>query len=110
MELKKTIKRILKSKGISQKELAAGIGKSGTAVSQILNGEYHGTADTMEKIANYIQVPLPIISFMSLSEEDISPEKKAAFRLLKPTIDNLINEIIDFEIKPVTPRVQNKTN
>lgn len=99
METPKTIKSLLKIKQISQKELANRIGKSEVAVSQILNGKYSPHPKTMDEISEVLGVPVPVITFLSLEESDIPKAKREVFKLLKPSIINLLDEVFNLEEK-----------
>jgi XRE family transcriptional regulator, regulator of sulfur utilization len=97
MKTNETIKRLLKERKISQKELAKRIGKSQTAVSQILKGNYNPNPETMNKISNVLNVPIPVISYLSLDRNDVPDNKKQLFDILNPSVNNLINEIFEFD-------------
>ncbi len=93
MKLGRVIKVLLKSKGITQAELARKVNKSPTAISQILNGLYRPNAETLEAIAKVLEIPVPIIYFLSLSEDDIPEEKKELYKMLSPSFDKFLFEI-----------------
>ena len=50
------IKELLKEKGVTQKELAKRMGISDGAVSQILGGQYSPKLDTLQRIAQALEV------------------------------------------------------
>lgn len=95
MTIGQVIKNLLKKKKISQVELAEKIGKSTTAVSQILKGQYSPTNETLDKISDVIDVPVPVLHFLTLSDEDIPVDKKALYDYLKPSMDRLLNDIFE---------------
>ncbi|MCX6328144.1 MAG: helix-turn-helix transcriptional regulator, partial [Bacteroidia bacterium] len=66
MDIGPTILRLRKEKGIKQKDLARGAGISATYLSQIEKGLRVPRLDILEKISNEINVPLSILSFLSL--------------------------------------------
>ena len=76
MSIGEVLKILLKNKNITQTELAVKIGKSRTAVSQIVNGVYNPNQETLEKIANALEVPVPIIYFLTIDESDIPEDIK----------------------------------
>ena len=86
MELGKIIKLLAKKRGMTQKALAEEVGKSTTSISQIVNGSFNPSPATLSRIAEVLEVPVPILHFLSLSEEDIPAEKKEAFKNLYPAI------------------------
>jgi len=93
MTIGEVIKILLKKKKISQLELAGKIGKSTTAVSQILNGQYSPTTDTLDKISKVVDVPVPIIHFLTITEEDIPEDKIQLYNLLAPSMNKYLNDI-----------------
>lgn len=97
MTVGEVIKLLIKKKGITQVELAQKIGKSRTAVSQIINGVYNPNQETLESIARVIEIPIPIIYFLSMSEDDIPAEKKQLYKMLSPLIENFLFEIFSLD-------------
>jgi len=57
------IAEVRRKKGIKQQELANGIGIQRTSLSQIENGLYAPSSDTMLKISDYLNTPLGEIFF-----------------------------------------------
>jgi len=90
MKIGQIIGNLIKKKGVTQKEVAAKIGKSTTALSQIINGVYEPNPETLDKICEVLDVPKPILHFMMISEEDIPKEKKEIYRILEPSIKEFI--------------------
>ena len=90
MKIGNTIKKIRKKKGWSQKELADRCSLSQTYLSQIESGTRQATIETLENISNTLDVPLPIISFLSLDVDSINPEKKVAYLQIEPAIKGLL--------------------
>lgn len=89
MKIHETLKKLLKNKQISQIELAEKIGKSTTAVSQILTGAYNPTHKTLEKIAVVLNMPVTAIYLLSLDEKDLEQNKRDMYKALYPAIYNL---------------------
>ncbi|WP_053976890.1 helix-turn-helix domain-containing protein [Mangrovimonas xylaniphaga] len=90
MKLGEIIGKLIKKKGLTQKEVAHKIGKSTTALSQMINDVYEPNPETLDKICEVLDVPKPILHFMMISEEDIPEEKKEIYRILEPTIKEFI--------------------
>ncbi|MGK9250865.1 helix-turn-helix transcriptional regulator [Paenibacillus humicus] len=57
------IAEIRRERGITQQELADGIGMRRTSLSQIENGMYYPSSETMLKISDFFQLPLGEIFF-----------------------------------------------
>lgn len=93
MDIGPTILRVRKEKGIKQKDLARGAGISPTYLSQIEKGQRIPRLDILEKISVEINVPLSILSFLSLDIDSIPEDKKYAYNQVKPLLDGLVEKI-----------------
>ncbi|UJH67378.1 helix-turn-helix domain-containing protein [Allomuricauda sp. SCSIO 65647] len=97
MEIGKVINVLIKKKGLTQAEVANKIGKSTTALSQIINGAYNPNPDTLDKICKVLGVPQPILYFLTISEDDIPAEKIELYRMLAPSIKDFLLRIFGEE-------------
>lgn len=98
MDIGKAIKEIRKKRKIPQNELAINCKISQTYLSQIENNKIKPNLSTLEKIGQILGVPIPVILFQSLTDEDVSEKKRELFNLMSPTIDNFINDKSPFKI------------
>lgn len=78
---------------LNQSEFAKLIGITQTYLSQIETGAKTPNISILETISKEFKIPLPIIFWFGLNEEDIAEHKKESFRFLKPTVDAMINEL-----------------
>jgi len=92
MNIGATIKNLRKRKGLQQFELAERSGISQTYLSQIENGSRSATFDTLEKICETLDVPLSILSYLSLDLKSVNPEKREAFLKIQPAINAMVEE------------------
>lgn len=90
MTIGEVISNIIKKQGLTQKDVADKIGKSPTALSQMINGVYEPNPETLDKICEVLDVPKPILHFLMISEEDIPKDKKEIYRILEPSIKEFI--------------------
>jgi len=95
MNLGTIIKNSRKQKGQTQLEFATSCGITQTYLSQIENNNKEPNLATLKEISNKLEIPLPILFFLSLNEEDISSEKRDAFKKLLPSVNTLINECFE---------------
>ena len=93
MKIGDSIKYIRKKKQISQNQLATSINISQTYLSLIENNEKKPSLKILEKIENFLHIPLSIILFLSIEEDEVPNHKKEYFNLLQPSILKFINEI-----------------
>ena len=95
MTIGKSIKHIRKNQlGENQKTFASSIGTGQAYLSRIENDHSKPTIALLESISERAGTPLPILFWFGIEESDIHDKKVEAFKMLKPTIDSMINELI----------------
>ncbi len=92
MNLGNVIKNIRKQKGQTQTEFATKCGISQTYLSQIENNSKEPNLSTLRTISENLAIPLPILFFLALTEEDVHPNKRKAFEIVSPSVNSLVNE------------------
>lgn len=92
MDLGTTIKNIRKQKGQTQEEFATVCDISQTYLSQIENNQKEPNLSTLKTISEQLKVPLPILFFLSMTEEDVHVNKRKAFGIVNPSVKSLVNE------------------
>ena len=97
MNLGTVIKDIRKQRGQTQTEFADSCGIPQTYLSQIENNAKEPNLSTLKEISKNLDLPLPILFYLSLNEDDISPEKRKAFEIINPSVKSLINEFFRVE-------------
>lgn len=93
MELGQVIKLLIKKRGLKQIEVAERIGKSPTALSQIINGTYKPQSDTLEKLSEVLNIPVAVIHFLSISEKDVPEENLALYKSLAPSFEKYLIDV-----------------
>ncbi|MNL41956.1 helix-turn-helix protein [compost metagenome] len=85
------IKKLRKDKfNENQVEFSKRIGITQPYLCSIELGNKKPSIELLENISVLLEIPLPIIFWSSLTENDISNDKKEIFNQLKPSVDNLI--------------------
>ena len=79
----------------NQNAFSESIGITQSYLSSIENGNKKPSTDLLEKIAKHVELPMPILFWFSITEKDVSAEKKEYFKSLKPTADALINSFFN---------------
>jgi transcriptional regulator with XRE-family HTH domain len=92
MNIGKTIKEIRESKKIKQKELSESCSLTVSYLSQIENNKKDPSISVLRKISNSLEIPLPIIFFMSLDETDIPDRKIEFYKMIHPSLNGLLKE------------------
>ena len=92
MDLGNVIKNIRKQKGQTQSEFALACGITQTYLSQIESNLKEPNLSTLKSISENLNVPLPILFFLSMTDEDIHPNKRQAFQIVSPSVKSLVNE------------------
>lgn len=94
MIIGEAIKHLRKNKsGLNQKEFCKEIGITQSYLSLIEGNKKIPSMDVLNKICNYFNTPLPVLFWFSVNEEDIQDDKKDMYKILKPTIDEMINSV-----------------
>lgn len=84
---------VRKKKGIRQNVAAKSIGISQTYLSQIEGNKKSPSMDLVEKMCKVYDVPLGIMFWNSITVDDVSKKKLTSFKMLKPSIDAMIDEM-----------------
>lgn len=100
---KSIIKLRVNKLGQSQRFFADQIGITQSYLSQIENGKKKPSTDLLQKIAELLKTPLPILFWFAIEETDVSPNKLEHFKFIKPTIDTMVESILEL----YTPAVSN---
>lgn len=93
MNLGETIKEIRKRKGLSQQELARLSGISQTYISQLEHEENRNpSVEILSKISEALDLPYPVLAFLTLDYDDIATNKRDAYKKIEPAVNALIKE------------------
>lgn len=87
------IKKLRRDIPMSQGELAEKVGVSQPHLSLMENGQRNTETALLKKIAECLNVPLPVLLWLSVEESDIAPEKMETYKVIKPIIEDLIKQI-----------------
>lgn len=86
MNYSKTIKDLrINRMNEKQATFASNIGITQTRLSNFENGKSEPTFNEINRISKHVKIPYFVLFFMCYSESEIAPEKREAFRILKPT-------------------------
>jgi transcriptional regulator with XRE-family HTH domain len=92
MDLGNVIKSSRKQKGLTQSEFAALCDITQTYLSQIEGNLKEPNLSTLKVIGDKLNIPLPILFFLSMTKEDVQPSKRKAFEIVSPSVKSLVNE------------------
>jgi len=92
MNLGNTINTLRKQKGIKQGDLADKSGLTQAYVSQIEKNKKEPNMSALKRICEALDIPVPILFFLSMDKDDIPPKKRDAFEMLSPSIKSFIGE------------------
>lgn len=92
MDLGNVIKKIRKQKVLTQNEFASLCGITQTYLSQIEGNLKEPNLSTLKTISEKLNIPLPILFFLSMNEDDVQPSKRKAFEIVSPSVKSLVNE------------------
>jgi XRE family transcriptional regulator, regulator of sulfur utilization len=95
MKIGQSIKHIRKTKSKqNQFDFAQSIGITQAYLSRIENDHCKPTLDVLERVSDHCGVPISIVLWFGVVEDDIHEDKRQIFRVLKPTIDGMMDQII----------------
>lgn len=97
MNLGDTIHRLRKQKGVAQIELAKMAGITQAYLSGIENNKREPNLSTLKKLSETLDIPLPIIFFLSLDENDIPERKIEAFKMIAPSVKSYLSQLFVVE-------------
>ena len=95
MDLGNAIRLVRKGTGLDQKTVASSIGISPTYLSQIEKNKKEPSLKILQKISDALSVPLPVIFFLSLTEEDVPSNRKQAFKFIYPAINEFVKSFFN---------------
>lgn len=97
------IKSLRKDAGLSQGDLAVACNLSQTYLSQVEHNKRMPHMNSLQKIAEIFEVPLPILLFLSIDKHDIPEHKQPAFDMLFPAITGALKSLF-----PATAKLLDK--
>lgn len=77
---------------MTQTEFSSLCGITQTYLSQIEGNLKEPNLSTLKTISEKLDMPLPILFFLSMTEEDVKPSKRNAFKIVSPSVKSLVNE------------------
>lgn len=92
MNLGQSIKRIRKQRGYTQAEFASLCEISQTYLSQIEGDLREPNLSVLKTISSRLNVPLPIIFFLSMTKDDVPEGKRDAFEVINPSVNSFVHE------------------
>ncbi|MGD9994033.1 MAG: helix-turn-helix domain-containing protein [Salinivirgaceae bacterium] len=93
MQIGATIKKLRKEKGITQIDFSKRCGISQTYLSQIENDERNPTVDVLEKISNVLEIPYPVLSFLSITIDSVPEDKKEIYQRMEKVMFGLVEDV-----------------
>lgn len=92
MNLGYTITELREIRGLKQKALAEKCKITQSYLSQIENNKKEPNLSTLKTISDVLDIPLPILFFLSIDEKDMPERKKDAFEIIRPLVKGLLND------------------
>lgn len=93
MKIGNVIKALRDKAGFSQKEFAEACSLSASYLSQIENNTRFPHESTLKEIANVLGIPVAILFFLTIGEEDVPEPKREAFQIIFPSVKSLITDL-----------------
>jgi len=84
--------KIRKDKKLRQNKVAEAVGLTQSYLSLIETGDKTPSIEVIGKLSAFYGIPFPVTAWLSMTEDDVKPEKLIAYRQFKPSIDALVKE------------------
>lgn len=95
MNIGQGIRTLRKNKLMNQENFASSLGITQSYLSLIEKGHRKPSLEVLQKMSDILNIPLSVLFWFGIEREDVEEKKKYAYDILKPTIDNLINEVFN---------------
>ncbi|MEL7062193.1 MAG: helix-turn-helix transcriptional regulator [Bacteroidota bacterium] len=92
MNLGRTIKTFRKRKGIRQGDLADACAITQSYLSNIEGNHREPTLSTLQSICRQLEIPLPILFFLSMDEADVKQDRRDLFTSISPVMKQTLEE------------------
>lgn len=93
MNVGQTIKDFRKKKGIKQGEFSKMCEITQTYLSLIESNQKEPNLSLLKTISENLEVPLPILIFLSLDINDVPDRKKDLYKILEPSLKDMVTQI-----------------
>lgn len=93
MKIGVTIKKLRKEKKITQIDFAKQCGISQTYLSQLENDERNPTVDVLERISSVLEIPYPVLSFLSITIDNVPEGKKEVYKRMEKVMFGLVEDV-----------------
>ena len=91
MNLGEAIKTLRVKDVSTQKEFAKSANITQSYLCLIEKGHKKPSLDVLERIAEAMNIPLPVLFWFSIEKKDVGAEKQDAYDQLKTVVDNMIH-------------------
>ncbi|OJX59978.1 MAG: hypothetical protein BGO89_08270 [Candidatus Kapaibacterium thiocyanatum] len=102
MDVGSTMKKLRELHGLSQTELARRLEITQSHLSLVEKGDRTLHQSVLERASVVFGMPLSVFVFLSMTEDEVAPEKREYFRQTQPQINAFLREI--FPLKTETNR------
>lgn len=92
MNIGQTIKQIRKNQNMKQKELASKSQVSQAYLSQIERNEKNPNMEILQRISKALEIPFPVLAFMSLNEQDVAESKRSIYNEVTPMLKAMVSK------------------
>lgn len=92
------IRAARKRAGLTQQQLSDAVGVTMEYVSMLENGRRECSISLLHRLSQVCGVPVPIIVYLSMTEDDAPMHHKDDYRVLKPKADSILGYIFDIDV------------
>jgi transcriptional regulator with XRE-family HTH domain len=91
MKLGEAIKEVRGERELTQKDLAKRVGITQSHLSQLESGNKEPSLSTLERIAEELDLSVPMLVVLAMDEEDVRPGRKDVYDRFYPKLKSLLN-------------------
>jgi len=95
MNIGQAIRTLRRNNLMNQQEFAASVGITQLYLYLIEKEHKKPSLELLQQMANIFNTPLPVLFWFGIEKKDVDEKKQYAYDILKPSIDNLINEVFN---------------
>lgn len=93
MDIGTAIKNKRKSLGLKQNDTAITIGITQTYLSQVEGNLKVPSIEVINKICDYFEIPISILLWNAITEDDIKADKREVFKQIQPLVNSLLVQL-----------------
>lgn len=93
MNIGLALKTLRERAGLTQYQAAKELGVAQNVISRLENNNLYPSSEMAPKLSKLYKIPIPILFFMALDEDDIADDDLEYYREYRPNVDAWVEEL-----------------